>query len=149
MKKIIFLIIILLMSSTLKASEPSRFIKKIKLTTGQSVVVAEGDFEARSIGSFSVRVYDAAPIGDETTFFISGLIHTRDGTIEKVILVDINDDQKQEIIVIARSVGTGGYLSAYAFAFDNKQLRYLSGIDGLLPDADPLKAFRTSIWKEK
>lgn len=149
MRKIIFLIIILLISSTLLAAESNRFIKKIKLASGQIVIVAEGDFEARSIGSFSVRVYDAAPTGDETTYFVSGLIHNRDGTIEKVKLEDVDDDRKQEIIVIVRSVGTGNYISAHAFSFDKGQLSYLGSVEELPPDADPLKTLRKSIWEGK
>ena len=116
------------------------FVSKLKLTTGQTVVVKEGDFEALSIGSFSVRLYEAASAPDETTFFISGLIHPRDGVLEKAMLADIDGDQHPEIIVMARSVGTGGYISVYAFAFAKNKLLFRIAVVGLAPDADPIAA---------
>jgi len=121
------------------------FVTKIKLPSGQTVVVAEGEFEARSIGSFSIRLYQAASAGNQTTFFTSGLIRNRDGTIEKVVLGDINDDGQTEIIVIVRSVGTGGYLSAHAFSVDmNQQLIPGSTVEGLQAEADPVAVLRES-----
>ena len=114
MKKFLALAIALLASGTLNAADSERFITKVKLPSGQTAVVAEGDFEARSIGSFSVRLYDAAPPGDETTFFRAGIVRSRDGTVEKFILADADGDQQPEIIVRVRSTGTGGYLSAHA-----------------------------------
>ena len=107
-------------------------------------MVAEGDYEARSIGSFSVRVYDAAPPADETTFFKAGLVHARDGAIEKVVLADVAGDGQPEIIVIVRSAGTGGYLSAHAFVIDKQGLRLGASVEGLPPDADPIAAIRKS-----
>ena len=83
MKALFALLLALLSSVSLQAAESDRFIAKVKLPSGQTAVVAEGDFEARSIGSFSVRLYDAAPPEDETTFFTAGLIRARDGTVEK------------------------------------------------------------------
>ena len=116
------------------------FVSKLKLTTGQTVVVKEGDFEALSIGSFSVRLYEAASTPDETTFFISGLIHPRDGVLEKAMLADIDGDQHPEIIVIARSVGTGSYVSAYAFSFVANKLFFHAAVVRLAPDTDPIVA---------
>lgn len=106
--------------------------------------MAEGDFEARSIGSFSVRLYEAAAAPDETAFFTSGLVRARDGVIEKVILADVDGDQQQEIVVIARSVGTGNYLSAQAFAIAKDKLIVRAVVEGLAADADPVAALRKS-----
>jgi hypothetical protein len=136
--------IVLFLTTSVHAVAQERFVSKLTLPTGETVVVAEGDFEARSIGSFSVRLYEAASAPDETTFFISGLIHPRDGVVEKVVQDDVDGDQKSEIIVIARSVGTGGYLSAYAFAFKNDGLYFYAALEGLAPDADPVVALRQS-----
>jgi hypothetical protein len=145
MKLLLGTILILLFSCQLLAAEPERFIDKVKLPSGELVVVAEGEFEARSIGSFSVRVYEPASQPDETTFFVSGLINFRDGTIEKVVLSDLNKDLTEEIIVTARSVGTGSYISAYAFAYSNSKLIFLTSIEGLPPDADSLAALRDEL----
>ena len=137
----------LLVSVTLHAAESDRFITKVKLPSGQTAVVAEGDFEARSTGSFSVRLYDAAPTEDETTFFTAGLIRARDGSIETVLLADVDGDKRPEIIVNVRSVGTGSYLSAHAFAFDRQRLSLRAAVEGLPPEADPVAALRKSIMK--
>ena len=98
--------------------------------------------EARSIGSFSVRLYAAAAASDATTFFVSGLIHARDGVLEKVTPADIDGDQQPEIVVIARSAGTGGYLSAYAFEFAKDKLVFRTAAEGLAPDEDPVTVLR-------
>lgn len=142
--KIRILAILLLLSAAVSAAAEERFVAKLQLPTGQTVVVAEGDFESRSIGSFSVRLYQAAEAADATTFFVAGLVSPRDGVVEKVTLADINGDQQPEIIVIARSAGTGGYLAAYAFAFSQNTLVLQATVEGLGPDTDPTIALRNA-----
>ena len=132
----------LLLAASGHAAAQERFVSRLKLPTGTIAVVAEGDFEARSIGSFSVRLYEAAAPPDETTFFTSGLVRARDGTVEKVILADVDGDRQQEIIVVVRSAGSGSYLSAHAFAVAKDQLRFRAVVDGLPADADPVAALR-------
>lgn len=145
MRWLFVLTLVMISNVPLHAAESSRFIKKTALPSGQTVVIAEGDFEARSIGSFSVRLYDAAPLSDNTTFFSTGLIRSRNGTIETVILADVDKCPEPEIIVIVRSAGTGGYLSAHAFTFDDKSLDFLTAVEDLSPDSDPVVALRKSI----
>lgn len=135
---------VLLLAASVHAAAQERFVSKLTHPTGKTVVVAEGDFEARSIGSFSVRLYEAAAAPDETTFFTSGLVRPRDGVIEKVILADVDGDRQQEIVVIARSVGTGNYLSAQAFAVAKDKLIVRAVVEGLAADADPVAALRKS-----
>jgi hypothetical protein len=135
---------VLLLATPVHAAEQDRFVSKLTHPTGKTVVVAEGDFEARSIGSFSVRLYEAAAAPDETTFFTSGLVRARDGVIEKVILADVDGDQQQEIVVVVRSVGTGNYLSAQAFAVAKDRLVFRAVVEGLAADADPVAALRKS-----
>lgn len=142
MKKIIVTIIFVLVTAQLQATTIDRFIEKIKLPTGETIVVAEGDYEARSIGSFCVRIYEAADINDETTFFISGLIHSRDGSLEKIILEDVNDDLQLEIIVVSRSVGTGNYISAYVFEFANNMLLFKIAQEGIQPDRNVINILK-------
>jgi hypothetical protein len=127
------------------AVEPERFVDTQKLPSGQTVVVAEGDFEARSIGSFSIRLYDAAPAGDATTFFRNGDVRVRDGTIQKVVLADVQGDDRPEIIVIVRSVGTGSYLSVHAYSYDDSGLAYRASLESLAPDADPVASLRNHL----
>lgn len=134
----------LVLSASVHAAAQDRFVSKLTLPTGKTVVVAEGDFEVRSIGSFSVRLYDAAAAPDQTTFFTSGLIRARDGVVEKVILADIDGDRRQEIVIIVRSVGTGNYLSAHALAVAKDKLIFRAAVEGLDAGADPVEALRRS-----
>lgn len=142
-------VIVLLFTASVQANAQDRFVKKLKLPTGETIVVAESDFEARSIGSFSVRLYEAAKIPDETTFFSSGLVRPRDGVVEKIMLADIDGDEEQEIIVVVRSVGTGGYLSAHTFAAARGKLIFRAVVEGLAADADPVVALRKSSGKQE
>jgi hypothetical protein len=125
-----------------QAVAQDRFLGKVKLPKGETVVVAEGDFETRSTGSFSIRLYEAADAPDETTFFSSGLVLGRDGVIEKLMLANVNKDPQEEIVVTIRSVGTGGYLSAHAFAAVKGKLTRIASVDGLAASADPVVALR-------
>ena len=152
MKTIITLLAAVIVSAALHAeAEANRFIQKIKLPSELTAVVAEGDFEARSIGSFSVRLYSSenAQPGDDTTFFVTGVIRERDGTIEKVELADIDGDGKPEIIVTVRCVGTGSYLSADAFAFEKKRLWLRASVADLAKDADPIAALKKAKLNKK
>jgi len=149
MNRFLALLVALLASGFAHAADSERFITKVKLPSGQTAVVAEGDFEARSIGSFSVRLYDTAPPGDETTFFIAGQVRARDGTVEKVVLADIVGDQRPELVVIVRSAGTGGFLSAHAFALDRKRLIFRAAVKDLPPEANPIAALRKSTASRK
>ncbi|MGQ5524799.1 PliI family lysozyme inhibitor of I-type lysozyme [Chitinimonas sp. PSY-7] len=149
MKQHCLLVLALLASAAVHAAEPPRFVSKVKLPSGQTAVVAEGDFEARSIGSFSVRLYEAASPEDETTFFTAGLVRERDGTVEKVLLADVDGDKKPEIVVSVRSAGSGNYLSAHAFGFSEKALVFRTAVDGLSPNADPVAALRKASRKRK
>lgn len=142
MNNFLFFALILAISSTAHATEPAQFIAKKKMPSGQTVVVAEGEFEARSIGSFSVRLYDVAPAEDETTFFSAGQIRARDGAIEKVVLTDVSGDSHPEVVIIVRSAGSGAYLSAHAFAVDQQTLKFCSEVSNLPPKADPIAALR-------
>ena len=132
------------LTTSAPALAQDRFVSKLTLPTGETVVVAEGDFEARSIGSFSVRLYEAEAAPDKTTFFTSGLIRSRDGVVEKVILADLDGDRQQEIVVVVRSVGTGSYLSAHAFSVAKHKLIFRTAVEGLAADADPVAALRKS-----
>ena len=72
-------------SASAAAAPTDRYVQKLSLPDGRTAVIAEGDYEARSIGSYAVRLYTS----DDTTFFSSGVILQRDGTIEDVRLADL------------------------------------------------------------
>lgn len=121
-----------------------RFVQKIHLPAGLTAVVAEGDLEARSIGSFTVRLYsrEHAQAGDDTTFFLSGIIRKRDGTIEKIEHADIDGDGKPELIVLVRSAGTGQYISADAFGFDNTCIWLHAAVANVAYNTDAIAALK-------
>ena len=145
--KILSITLSLLVSAATLADAQDRFISKYTLPSGQTLVVAEGDLEARSIGSFSVRLYEAATSPDETTFFVAGLIRARDGVVENVLFADLDGDKQQETIVTVRSVGTGGHLSAHAFSVAGSNLSFLAAVGDLAPEADPVVALRERVKK--
>ncbi len=148
MSKCIATIMIALTSTSIYAAGgQDRFVRKLKISPEVTAVIAESDLEARSIGSFSVNLYssDAGEKEGGTTFFTGGLIHKRDGTIEKVSTEDVDRDGKPEIIVVVRSVGTGGHLSAHAFSVGEGGVPELAAtaVD-LAADADPVEELKKS-----
>jgi len=146
------LIAIVLFSAALQAQAGvDRFVQKINLPAGLTAVVAEGDFEARSIGSFTVRLYSAehAQPGDDTTFFVGSIVRERDGSIERIELADIDGDDKPELIVTVRNAGTGQYLSAQAFGFDKKRVWLRAAVADLAKDADPIAALKKATLNKK
>ena len=125
------------------------FVQKLALPTGQTAVVAEGDFEARSIGSYSVRIYSrqSAQPDDDTTFFSSGLIRARDGTVEKVFLAELGNDDPPSLVVAIRTAGSGGYLSADAFTIGKTAVVLRASVAGLPANADPVVALKSTLQR--
>jgi hypothetical protein len=127
------------------AADAERYARATALPDGQTAVVAEGDLEARSIGTYSVRLFRDSDL----TSFESGLIVERDGTIEDVRVADLDGKGRAQLIVIVRAVGTGGYLSARAFAFDDGRLEARSKVSDLPKDADPVAALTKTTKSDK
>jgi len=134
-----------------RAEPTGHFVQKLALATEQTAVVAEGDFEARSIGSYSVRIYSTqnAQPDDDTTFFSSGVIRARDGTIEKVFLAELGNDGAPSLVVAIRSAGSGGYLSADAFTIGKNTIVLRASVSGLAENADPVAALKSSVQDSK
>jgi hypothetical protein len=109
---------------------------------GATVVVDEGEFEPRSIGSYALRVYEGASNKNSTDNFVAGLIRRRNGAVEAVRLTDIDGDQRPEIIVVIRSVGSGGYISADAFRYRLRSLQLIASVADLEANADPVLELR-------
>ncbi len=125
------------------AAEADRFVQKIKLPSGRTAVVADGDYEPRSIGSYSVRIYSGQNPDFPFEDYVVGVIRARpEGYIEKIMLADIDGDGHDEIVVIFRCVGTGQFLSAEAFAFDKERLFLRASVEGLERNANPVTALK-------
>ena len=120
-------------------AEIPRFIKQIQLPDNRSTIqVAEGENEPRSIGSYAIRLYGGANPDFPLDDFITGQIYPRDGAVERVLNTDLNGDGVGEVVVIMRSAGSGGYLSADVFSWQNKTLKRIQSITDLGPKDDPV-----------
>ncbi len=141
-------LVLLPMLFTSAASAAENFFATVKVGERFNVVVDEPAFEARSIGSFAVRVYDLdnTQPGDETTFFLGGLVAMRDGAVSRVEVMDLDGDGSEELVVVAQSAGSGGYLSAYAIGIDDGGMpNTLAAAEGLAPDADVVAELRKAM----
>jgi Periplasmic lysozyme inhibitor of I-type lysozyme len=130
------------------ADQPGRIRTAVMPQTGANVVVAEGDLEPRSIGSYSVRVYAATNPRFPHDDFVAGVIRPRDGSIEDIRFSDLDRDGSLDIIVIIRSVGTGGYLSADAFRLHGPALSLLTSVSGLSGSADAVRALEETFLSD-
>src|SRR5262245_21841842 len=129
-------------SAALASGQTARIVTAVLPGTSTVVVVAEGDFEPRSLGSYSVRIYAGLNPRFPYDHFIAGIVRPRDGTVEHVLLSDLDRDGSPEIIVVIRSAGTGGYLSADAFRLHGTILSLVESVSGLAKDADPVRALQ-------
>jgi len=121
----------------------ARFVRTLALPKLQSaVVVAEGDDEARSIGSYSVRLYATPSARPDTTFYKAGLVRARDGAVEKILLAELEAGAEPSLVVVIRSAGSGGYLSADAFELGANILIHRAQVTGLSAGADPVLALK-------
>jgi hypothetical protein len=124
----------------------SRFAKMFQIPgSRETVVVAEGDFEARSVGSYALRVYGGASQKSPMDDFIVGVIRPRNGTIEAVKFDTVDGDDHPEIVVIIRSAGTGGYLSADAWSYRAGLLELVLSVSDLDKAADTIRALRDKV----
>jgi len=109
-------------------------------TLGVTAVADEGEGEPRSTGSYALRLYKSGDPSYPFDAFVAGAVRARDGTLEALKFADINRDGKNEIIVVIRSAGTGGYLSADAFRVQKGVPVLVSSKSGLAANADPVAA---------
>ena len=138
--------VVLLAALDLGAQANLRFAKWFQIPGASAVVVvAEGEFEARSVGSYALRVYGGAAKKFPTDDFIVGVIRPRNGTIEAVRFESVDGDDSREIVVIMRAVGSGGYVSADAFRYRERSLQWVASVADLDKRLDPIQALRDKI----
>lgn len=133
---------LLLLASCAQAAEP--FFQQLTLPGGLVVTISSGRGEPASIGSYDVRLYTGSQPQFPLDEFIAGVVLPRDGTIKEVKLAELSGDQAPELVVIAESAGSGGYLSADAFTVNAGGIESFNHVEGLAPGEDVLKALRAS-----
>jgi hypothetical protein len=128
-------------------TDPNRYLKKITLPFGRGiVVVSEGDFEPRSLGSYAVRWYSVANPEFPFDDFQAGCIRPRpNGGIEKLLLREIDGDGAKDVVVLIRSAGNAGLLSAEAFGFKARQVKVIVSVEDLEANADVARALRLKL----
>jgi hypothetical protein len=113
--------------------------------TSWIAVAAEGEGEPRSIGSYALRVYSPAGEGGPRDRFVAGALRPRDGTVESIRFADLDRDGTPELIVVLRSAGSGGYLSADAYRLRGGAPRFAASVEGLPRDDDPIRALSAKL----
>lgn len=133
------------------AGPAERFMQKLALPDKRAAVVAEGDFEARSTGSYGLRIYSTehAQSDLDTTFFLTGVVRHREGSVEKMLVADLGSGGPPSLVVVIRSAGTGGYLSADAFNIEKNAIVLRASVSGLPADADPVLALKSALQRTK
>jgi hypothetical protein len=89
-----------------------------------------------------VRLYAAGDPAFPTDRFLSGLVRARSGIIERILLDDLDGDGRPELVVVTRSVGTGGAVSADAYSVDSRRAVRRDGVQDLPGSVDPVQALR-------
>lgn len=122
-------------------AEPAdpRRVERVSLPDGRTVVVAEGEFEPRATGSYSLRLYAAGDPPLDFDRFLGGVVQPRDGALERVLVQDLDRDGRPELVVVLRAPG-GALLSAHAWSFGERRIARRASLVGLPGGADPAAA---------
>lgn len=128
-----------------QAQQPDpRFQQALLLTNGQRVVVAEGEFEPRSVGSYSVRLYGARNADFPYDDFLAGVVLPRDGAIEALQAVPLPTAAAETpdacFAVIQRSVGSAGFGSGELLCAEHDAFALRAHVSALPPHDDVLSA---------
>ena len=106
------------------------------------VTATEGAHEPRSIGSYALRLY--APLDPDWPYdnYVHGTVRPRDGVLVELRFGDLDGDAAPDIVVVIRSAGSGGYISADGFLVRANRLTFAGHVEGVRPPADPLIQLR-------
>ncbi|MXY32735.1 MAG: hypothetical protein F4Y60_01320 [Boseongicola sp. SB0664_bin_43] len=112
--------------------------------TNVAVTVVEGPGEPRSIGSYALWTYEILDLDWLRESFAAGLVRERERTVEALLFKDVDRDVTGGVIVVVRSAGSGGYVSANVYGVRGRTRRHLVSVEGVDGAADPVLALRES-----
>ena len=124
------------------AGESALFSQVLMWQDSGRIVVSENDYEPRSIGSLSIRVYGGRNPEFPFDDFIVGAIFARDGVIESVHVLDVDGDDRDDLVVVQQTVGSGAYRNADAFSVRQAQKVRIGSVRGLAADVDLIETLR-------
>jgi hypothetical protein len=129
------------------ATGDCKFLKKVALSEKRTAVIATGDLEACSLGSYTVRIYSSENVqpGDDTTFYRFGLLQERNGTVEDTFLANLGPRVPTSLIVRIRSVGSGGYVSARAYVINKNGIHLVAAVSDQQPQTDLVAALKRQL----
>jgi hypothetical protein len=107
-------------------------------------VLAQGDLEPASIGSYSVTIFKDSTL----TQFVAGAIFSRDGTLlrsdgkPRIRFADVTGDGVPELIVSKLTAGSGNHLEVDALKIDASSITFVIRVrtDGKRDEVAELKA---------
>ena len=121
-------------------AQEGRLVVKAPLEDGRVVVVAEGDLEPRSGGSYTLRLYERGATPDEPGRFVVAMTRPREGTVDRLTWHDLDRDGRAELVVIVVREGNTAEVSAEAFSFGRNRIARRAGVARLDAGADPIAA---------
>ncbi|MBV7314570.1 PliI family lysozyme inhibitor of I-type lysozyme [Shewanella sp. NIFS-20-20] len=95
----------------LECNANESFAKVLTLANGTSLVVREGMFEPRSIGTITVILYRDLNVGQMS----SGMVFSRDGVITDATL----DKAQIRLTITTATAGSGNYTHHYRLCIDD------------------------------
>ena len=128
----------------MSAQSPRHLERRLPGTT-LLVAATEGSREPRSIGSYALRLY--APLDPAWPYdnYVHGTVRPRDGGLVELRFGDLDGDAAPDIVVVIRSAGSGGYISADGFLVRGKRLTFAGHVAGVRHPADPLIQLRSLV----
>ena len=124
------------------AGEGAPFSQVLMWQDSGRLIVSENDHEPRSIGSFSIRVYGGRNPEFPFDDFIVGAIFARDGVIESVHILDVDGDDRDDLVVVQQTAGSGAYRNADAFSVRQAQIVRIGSVTGVAADVDVLEILK-------
>jgi hypothetical protein len=107
--------VLLVVSTRIAAEEAPSILRGVIPGTTTMVVVAEGQLEPRSIGSYSVRIYGERNRRFPYDDFVAGTVRRRDGALEKLLFSDLDGDPVRALRQKMATASLGGAAIVGAF----------------------------------